>query len=114
MFQEGSLKGDRSIAIYSRLKYLSWSLESQQGIKLVRQVYESLRQLPPFSEEFFMSYIEIEKCGDSVNFQRIVNAFEDATRHFGKESLSKQTKLFCSSTSIFNQFIFKRCLAILY
>lgn len=75
------------ISTFVRSKYLNWSLQSDDGMKKVRQVYESLRQEPPYDVEFFIKYIEIEKCASKLDEKRIEKAFEDSLNHFDKENV---------------------------
>ena len=63
--------------------------------------FNSLRQVPPYSVEFFMKYIEIEKCATEINESIITGAYEDAILHFGKNNKGKHTIIF----TLINSFI---------
>jgi hypothetical protein len=91
ILHDASFKSDRELAAFSRLKYLNWSLESQDGINKVREVYESLKKTPPFAVDFFLKYVEIEKCasGSKMDLERIILSYEEALIHFEKEDIGR-------------------------
>lgn len=93
ILKEGSQIMIQEISSFCRSKYLLWSLsnsnrnENAKSLTKVRQIYQSLRQLPPFSADFFNKYIEIEKCATKLDDSKIIAAYEDALNHFGRDNL---------------------------
>lgn len=93
ILKEGSKVMNQEISSFSRLKYFEWSLHApvnnikSSGLSQVRNIYENLCQEPPFSVEFYLKYIEIEKCAFESNENRIVSAYEDALTHFSKQNI---------------------------
>jgi hypothetical protein len=108
--KNGSQISYLDIASFVRSKYLSWALHSNlniNGIEKVRKIYEksvkkisvlllinfkfklifSLRNVPPFDVSFYLRYIEMEKCTPKIDTNRIINSYEDALKHFGKQDI---------------------------
>ena len=48
---------------------------------------KSLRQTPPYDFDFYQKYIQMEKCSPNSNEKFILDAYEDAIIHFGKENI---------------------------
>jgi hypothetical protein len=46
-----------------------------------------LRQTPPYDFDFYQKYIQMEKCSPISNEKFILDAYEDALIHFGKENI---------------------------
>ncbi len=55
----------------------------------MRQIYKSLRQVPPYDLDFFLKYIEFEKISLKINEKLIEKAYEDALIHFDKDNIGK-------------------------
>ena len=49
--------------------------------------------MPPYDFDFYKKYIQMEKCAPNSNEKYILDAFEDAITHFGKENIGNFT--FC-------------------
>jgi U3 small nucleolar RNA-associated protein 6 len=85
LFRNGSLKSRIEVAVPLRVQYLDWAF-TKNGKKKVREVYESLKQMPPFSLEFFMKFIELESCNAKISNQIICSTYEEAIGHFGSKN----------------------------
>lgn len=83
LLQRGSSIMRLEISTLARLKYLEWAGNIGDG--KLEEVYSNLRQVPPFSLEFYQKYIQMKYL--KKNDREIQNAFEDALLHFGNESV---------------------------
>ncbi|CAF1014961.1 unnamed protein product [Brachionus calyciflorus] len=85
LLQEGSCIMRSDISLFARLKYLSWAFE--KGVDKVRDVYNGLRQVPPYDVDFYLKYIQIEKSLSKMDEKRVEKVFEDALMHFGGDNV---------------------------
>uniref|UniRef100_A0A8C9TZF4 UTP6 small subunit processome component n=1 Tax=Scleropages formosus TaxID=113540 RepID=A0A8C9TZF4_SCLFO len=80
--QRGLASTVPAVSMEVKKKYLDWSYTTG-GYKKARQTFRSLHEHRPFSKEFFLRMIQIEKEQDSLKMSNIRDYYERALREFG-------------------------------
>uniref|UniRef100_A0A8C9R8K5 UTP6 small subunit processome component n=1 Tax=Scleropages formosus TaxID=113540 RepID=A0A8C9R8K5_SCLFO len=82
LFKRGLASTVPAVSMEVKKKYLDWSYTTG-GYKKARQTFRSLHEHRPFSKEFFLRMIQIEKEQDSLKMSNIRDYYERALREFG-------------------------------
>ncbi|CAH2291855.1 U3 small nucleolar RNA-associated 6 homolog [Pelobates cultripes] len=82
LFQKAILVQNPAVSTAMKEKYLDWAYRTK-GYKKAKKVFTSLHENRPFSEEFFLKMIEIEKEQEHCNVQNLREYYERALREFG-------------------------------
>ncbi|KAL4647994.1 hypothetical protein GN956_G8934 [Arapaima gigas] len=82
LFKRGLASTVPAVSVEVKKKYLEWSYETG-GYKKARKTFKSLHEHRPFSKEFFLRMIEVEKEQDSPKMSHLRDYYERALREFG-------------------------------
>lgn len=91
ILQSGSSSMVKEISSLARMKYLEWA-EKISDSKL-EEVYLNLRREPPYSYDFFLKYIYLQKLRS--NEKNVESAYDDALLHFGNEIIDLWIEYMC-------------------